>query len=101
MKMKRHHERDARKIAVLLNAVRPHPDLSGQGVPDFCRAVLDVGSALYSCDSTASYYLALGILEARDDARDKTTDERSEESAATRTLLRLATVDGKPVEPTL
>jgi hypothetical protein len=56
--MKRHHESDARKIAVILKAVRPHPDASGMGIPDICGAYQDVGTALYSRDFV-SYYLAL------------------------------------------
>lgn len=98
--IKRHHERDARKIAAILKAVRPHPDASGMGIPDYCGACYDVGTALYSCHDLGvpAYWLALGILAAHDAAGSSPFDD--EDRIALKTLLRLATVDGKPVEPT-
>ena len=96
--MKRHHERDANKIAAILKAITPHPDASGMGIPDHCGACYDVGTALYACTSTGlAYYLALGILAAHDAAEPS---DNPESRTALKTFLRLVTIDGKSVEPT-
>jgi hypothetical protein len=89
--------RDAKKIAAIIKAAPPGED---EVVPDYVTACYDVGGALYACMSNSylPYFLALGILEA-DERETANPPDDPETRSALKAFLRLATIDGKPIEP--
>jgi hypothetical protein len=109
-RLDREAERIARKVDAALRSYRLAGDGFADDIPDVATLWETIGRRLVEyecaandqCPSGQMEYMALATLKALDrwhEARGASDAAAQERREAVKTLLRLATVDGRPVAP--